>query len=293
MHRNCQFFLFAALAMTVVGCGQKPVAQNKKSAPVINDPAKGVDETTFWKDNDKGTENADPKWGTLRMRFVYGGNAPTPQPVVVNRDEFCAANPPLEETLVVNKENSGLANVVVWLHSKEKKPEVHPSYQQVAKNATLTNKDCRFTPRVITLPVGGELTVHNQDSVGHNAKAVLDGTGNKSFNVTVPGEGESTVDGFEKSLFKPIAMLCTIHPWMRSYLLVQDHPYMAVSDENGAIEIPNLPTGDWTFQAWHEGQEFITQVSFDGETTEWKRGRFKQAIKSGVNDLGRIVVAPQ
>ena len=75
-------------------------------------------------------------------------------------------------------------------------------------------------------------------------------------------------------------------------MLVRDDPYFAVTDENGRLEIENLPTGQWTFQVWHE-KGTISRVTRDGETDVWKRGRFTITIEPGENDLGEIKVSPK
>ena len=45
---------------------------------------------------------------------------------------------------------------------------------------------------------------------------------------------------------------CDIHPWMVAYVGVVPHPYYAVSGEDGAFSIKNLPPGKYTLEAWHE-----------------------------------------
>jgi hypothetical protein len=48
-----------------------------------------------------------------------------------------------------------------------------------------------------------------------------------------------------------IDIVCNVHPWMHSYALVQDHPYFAVTGEDGAFEIRGLKPGTYTLEAWH------------------------------------------
>ena len=59
-----------------------------------------------------------------------------------------------------------------------------------------------------------------------------------------------------------------------------------------AFEIAKLPSGDWTFQVWHESGGFITDVTQDGESVVWQRGRFTQSIAEGTEDLGDILISP-
>ncbi|MGH7323770.1 MAG: carboxypeptidase-like regulatory domain-containing protein, partial [Candidatus Rokuibacteriota bacterium] len=37
------------------------------------------------------------------------------------------------------------------------------------------------------------------------------------------------------------------------YLLAFDHPYFAVTDDEGDFRIDDLPAGTWRVSAWHEG----------------------------------------
>jgi hypothetical protein len=39
---------------------------------------------------------------------------------------------------------------------------------------------------------------------------------------------------------------------MTGYVGVMGHPFFAVTDENGAFEIPKVPPGKYTVEAWHE-----------------------------------------
>jgi hypothetical protein len=47
-------------------------------------------------------------------------------------------------------------------------------------------------------------------------------------------------------------MLCNVHPEMQAYVLALETPYYAVSAENGAYEIKNVPPGKYTLKIWHE-----------------------------------------
>ena len=39
---------------------------------------------------------------------------------------------------------------------------------------------------------------------------------------------------------------------MKSWVLVQDHPFFAVTDENGNYNIDNIPPGTYEVIAWQE-----------------------------------------
>jgi hypothetical protein len=45
---------------------------------------------------------------------------------------------------------------------------------------------------------------------------------------------------------------CDVHPWMTGYVGVSAHPFFAVTGEDGKFEIPKVPAGKYTLEAWHE-----------------------------------------
>ena len=48
---------------------------------------------------------------------------------------------------------------------------------------------------------------------------------------------------------------------------VFDHPYFALTDDQGRFTIPNLPAGSYTLKAWHEEAGIVSQqitVTDDG-----------------------------
>src|SRR5262245_49139894 len=72
-------------------------------------------------------------WGDLDGTFVLKGAAPTPGKIQVTKDEaFCGKHGLVEELVVVNKDNKGLANVVIYLNDMSK-PMIHPDYAKDAK----------------------------------------------------------------------------------------------------------------------------------------------------------------
>ncbi len=237
--------------------------------------------------------SSDPNWGTLRGRIVFDGPAPKQAPLAITKDkEFCSIKPPLSEQLVVNGKDGGLANVGVWLYLKRgaKAPTPHPSYAAKLKEpVVLDNLWCRFDPHVAFLTTGQTLRIGNADKVGHNTKA--DFLNNSPFNEIIPAGGDITKT-FSEPERTAVPVSCSIHPWMTGYVIVQSHPYGAVSDADGNFVIENLPVGEWTFQFWQEKSGYLSEVNMGGKNAKWKKGRVKLTIKSGDNNLGEIKVKP-
>ncbi len=230
-------------------------------------------------------------WGNLKARFVYDGKPPERSKVDPMSDKFiCGKFDLRDESLVVDKEG-GLANVLVWLDAKVAAPKVHPDYAKSAEaKITLDSRGCRFAPHVLTLRTTQTLTLLNSDPIAHNAHFVP--PTNDSFNLPLPADSM-----FDLRLPKPerlpAKINCELHPWRSAFLLIQDHPYMSVSDSRGQVEMSNLPVGKLTFVVWHERAGYLRSVEKGGAKLEWHKGRVEIEIKSGQNDFGEIKVKPE
>src|SRR5262245_9388442 len=230
------------------------------------------------------------EWGDLEGTFTYKGTPPTPTKIKPEKDpEFCGKHNLVEETLVVNKANNGLTNVVVYLMDTAK-PKIHPDYEKSAKEKVVVdNENCRFEPHVLGVRVGQPLVIGNKDPIAHNTKA--DFFQNTPFNDLIPAKGEITKT-FTKAEATPNGLSCSIHPWMNGYVLIREDPYFAVSDKDGKFSIKNLPVGEHTFVVWNN--KFISNVMVNGKAPSppWARGRVKMNIKAGQNSLGKVEVTP-
>jgi hypothetical protein len=234
------------------------------------------------------TSASAQEWGNLTATFLFKGTPPAPKKLAITKDEqFCGKHNLVDESLVVNKDNKGVANVVVFL-ADPTKPKIHPDYDkpEAAKaEVKLDNENCRFEPRVLGMRTGQSLVVGNKDPVGHNTKA--DFFNNTPFNDLIPAGG-SIKKTFTKAETQPSPVSCSIHPWMNAYLLIREDPYFAVSDKDGKIEIKNLPAGEHTFVVWNG--KFVSAPTVDGKATTWARGRVKVNIKPGDNSLGKVEI---
>lgn len=226
----------------------------------------------------------EQEWGNLSGRIVLEGDVPKPKPILVTHDRGYFEDIELvDESLVVNPMNRGLANVVVYsIDDRDALPRIHPSYDELAKLAVeLKMQDGRFEPHMTLLQTGQQLQIVNKDRIAHNAKLSL--FRNPPIGPVAPPDTTLKVR-FDQEERLPGMVTCTIHAWMKGGLLVRSNPYMAKTDINGRFEIKNLPVGKHRFQVWHEKIGYVRDMQFGDAKTD-RRGRAEIVIAAGDNHL--------
>ena len=241
------------------------------------------------------TPAAEGDWSTVKgqVKFPEGKAVPERKKLDVSQDkEHCLSKGDiLDESLIVNPKTKGIKNVVVWLRIdsdvkddlKKKLPEdkIHPSdKERKPAKITIDQPCCMFVKRITLARVGDTLVAKNPAPVPHNF--FWSSTNNGEFNQTIVKEGEFALPDPLKAEASPIAFKCTIHPWMSGYVRVFDHPYYAVTDEDGKFEIKNAPVGKFRMVVWQEKQGFLggapgrfgIPVEIKAGTTELKTVEF-------------------
>jgi len=153
----------------------------------------------------------------------------------------CSSFGPADSSLKLGA-GGGVADAFVWVSSGL--PE--RSYPQPPAPVVLDQERCEFKPRVFGIQVGQPLEIHNSDAFLHNTHAFSGG-----FNVPLPTQGMKVTKTF--SHFEvPAVIGCDVHGWMRAYAGVVTNPFYAVTDANGAFDIPGLPAGHYAVTVWQE-----------------------------------------
>jgi plastocyanin len=216
------------------------------------------------------TEVATGGIGTLRGRVVYQGDPPNLPPLYAKgaapKDpEVCGAEAAPNQSIVVN--NGGLANVFIYL-AKAPAGEIPAA---PSEPAIFDQKYCVFKPHALLVRTGQTVKVLNDDNVLHNTHTYP--KRNTGFNKGVAQNDRDGVDlVYSRPEAQPLQVGCDVHPWMIAWHLPLDHPFAAVSSDDGTFEIKDLPSGKHQFKVWHEKggelEKALAVVIKPGETTE-------------------------
>ena len=222
----------------------------------------------------------DPALGTATITGTvkFDGKKPRARPIdMAGADEKCAAlhgGKRLKPETVVINDNGTLKNVFVWV-----KTGVEGwGFPLPEGDALLDQKGCWYLPHVQGMRTGQSLSIKTSDPTAHNVHGYA--KVNRPFNRSQPaGAANVTIKMRRDEASPPMKVKCDIHPWMNAFVAVVDHPYFAVTGEDGSFELPNLPPGTYTIEAWHEKYAVMEQMVTIGEN-ETKTLEFTYPKKS-------------
>ncbi len=208
--------------------------------------------------------------GVITGKIVYDGEPP-PIKYITKIDDHpdkpgCLKGGPAETSSpiwMVNRDTKALANVVVWL---EPPPGKYFAVSEKDKDRggeviVMDEPHCAFVPHVVSLfpsyfdgakqvKTGQKFQVKNSAPFLHSIQwnATRE---NDTVNANIPPKGHlEFVLNPEKTC---LAIGCGIHNWMHGIVWIFEHPYHAVTGDDGTFTIKNVPTDvELTFVAWHE-----------------------------------------
>jgi plastocyanin len=196
---------------------------------------------------------------------TFTGTPPSLPTLDMAADPVCAgkhATPVPAQLLVLGPGNT-MGNVFVKVSAGT--PE--GTYAAPSEPAVIDQNGCMYIPHVIGIMAGQELKFLNSDGILHNVHGLP--KVNREFNLGMPASlTEKSVTLNQPEPLFPVK--CDVHPWMNAYVAVMTHPFWAVTGEDGAYTIGNLPAGTYTIEAWHERlgtQTGSVTVAADGSQT--------------------------
>ncbi len=200
--------------------------------------------------------------GEISGKISFEGKTPRMKKLKLEADPICVSNnevPPAAEWLIVDK-SGGVKNMIVSV-----KEGLSGSRNLPSETVVLDQQGCVYRPHVLAVMAGQVVDILNNDGIMHNVHALP--KINREFNKAMPKFKKKITTQFEKSE-KPFKIKCDVHPWMISYIGVFDHPYFAVTGDDGTYSISGLSSGEYVIEAWHErlGTQTATVTVSDGTT---------------------------
>jgi len=180
--------------------------------------------------------------GSIKGTVLFEGEPPEQPKLKRDVDPKCSQDRH-DEAIVVNK--GKLRDVMIRIKNGSTGKHDAP-----ATPVVIDQQDCMYTPRVVGLVAGQKLAVKNSDNTFHN----VHGTVNNKDVFNKPMSPKAPDLSLDPSMAKPddvVNLQCDVHAWMKSYVVVNDSPYFAVTAADGTFEIKDLPIGDYTLEAWH------------------------------------------
>jgi plastocyanin len=176
--------------------------------------------------------------GKAPKRAAVAGVAAVPACAALHKD------PLLDETIVAD-DGGNLANVVVFIKADNLKGEVPK------EPAVIDQKGCQYDPHVVAMMVGQDLVAKNSDPFLHNVHTLPE-------NSEPDNRAQPNKDAGQK--LKPVKaaeifhVKCDVHPWMSAWVAAFNHPFFAVSGDDGSysIDTKGLKDGSYTLVAWQE-----------------------------------------
>jgi len=198
---------------------------------------------------------AEGPTGTARIlvKVVLSGTPRPPAKLQMAADPVCAKQ---HQTLALSQEievgvDGALQDTLVFI-----KDGVTGAYPTPSTPVTLGQKGCIYTPHVLGVMAGQPVQILNSDPTLHNIHALP--VINPGFNIGMPIQGLKALKVFPK-VEPPFHVKCDVHGWMSAYIGVFNHPFFGVSNEQGEVELKNLPAGTFQIQAWQETYGVRTQ----------------------------------
>jgi hypothetical protein len=198
-------------------------------------------------------------YGTVTGQFVLDGPIPTLKPLVSKGDTtvkdgaVCGKDGVADESLVVDPATKGIANVFVYMPKAPKDifPGLKESKEKIVK---FDQQGCHFIPHALILRTDQTIAILSGDPILHNTDVVA--VRNTGQNQTISMDRVGTTQWkFPQAERMPTMVKCDIHPWMRAWWLIIDHPYAAISGKDGKFTIEKVPAGTQEFTAWQDAND--------------------------------------
>src|SRR6266436_9670724 len=137
------------------------------------------------------------------------------------------------------------SQAVVWLAPRNSVQRVSATTQKTHFRLVQRNK--RFEPNLLVVPVGSVVDFPNADPWFHNVFSLYRG---KRFDLGLYQAGAQRSVRFDR--MGPSYLFCNIHPEMTGVVLAIDSELFAVTDKSGRYAIAGVAPGKYVLHVWYE-----------------------------------------
>lgn len=180
--------------------------------------------------------------GTIKMEGVAKQDT---TPITID-PKICGARVPS----AIDATPTGLGDVIVWV-ADAKTGKGLP----ITRRIELSSEDCLLDPRVQATVSGSTVNVFNDDKALHKLVFLDAATGDTIQRMPFFNNGQVVASEKLAKHAGIVEVRCAQHPWSRAYIAAFDHPYFAVTENDGKFTIDSLPPGKYTVNVWHEGMK--------------------------------------
>lgn len=153
---------------------------------------------------------------------------------------------PFSETLVLSREG-GVGDAVVWLSGVDSGPR-----DDAPRRVRLTLDGCRLSPRVQRIAAGSTVLVNSRDAMMSRLQFTANGEAAPRATLLLSDAGQVVPTAQASAAPGLVRVSDDMHPWVRAWLVVAPHPFVAVTAADGNFRFDGVPPGRYTLHVWHE-----------------------------------------
>lgn len=153
---------------------------------------------------------------------------------------------PFSESIVPSRDG-GVGNAVVWLMGIGSGPR-----DNAPRRVKLTLDGCRLEPRVQRVARGSTIMISGRDAMMSRLQFTGAGESSPRTTVLLSDAGQMVPTGDATDTPGLVQVTDDMHPWVRAWVVVAPHPFVAVTDADGQFRFDGVPPGRYTLVTWHE-----------------------------------------
>jgi hypothetical protein len=159
--------------------------------------------------------------------------------------------------VITPRQRNAVGNAIVWIAGI-----TSGKANDLPRRTSVRLDDCRLEPRVHVIAEGGTVLVGSRDAMEsrirmteilapkHTARAIIP---LNDFGQVVPDADVARTAGL-------VEVSDDRHPWVRGYIAVSPHPYIAVTTASGAFQFTGVPAGKHELIVFSEALGIMRRV---------------------------------